>query len=346
MNSDLLYAPILKWKKGEQETLKQLDDKQKKVILPIIELTDYSEPETIIKDLKDCYSYPVYLDTIIADEDDRDFLITIVDEGHKNDIDIYPICYVDDLADLFIKLPDHTNRLGIKIPVPEDIESPTYKNIFSLLKKFQNDYNILLDIILDLDFIEDKKDANRQYRDVKEILNKHLLNEDFYNLVIVSSTSFPENLSSVPAGGKVNYYGFDFLIYKKLSEHFYTTDIKNSLVYSDYGVTKYTGSDIDFSKLRYGILPKVKYTLDESYLVLKGERDHTTRKLIKDYVDLSKEIFESHYYCGENFSFGDLEIKERALGLNKKGPGSNTNWVTISANHHIAVVIEQLSNLP
>lgn len=343
MNSNLLYVPVLKWQKGEQEALKELDIEHRKVILPMIELINYDEPETIINNLKECYSYPIYLDTIIADEDDRDFLITIIDEGHENEIDIYPICYVDDMIDLLIKLPDHTNRLGIKIPVPEDIEGPDYESIFLLLKNFQNEYNTLLDIILDLDYIEDKKDANRQYRDAKEILNKYLLNEDFYNLIIVSATSFPESLSSIPAGGKVNCSRFDFLIFKKLIENF--PDLKNNLVYSDYGVTKYTASNIDFSKLRYGILPKIRYTLEDSYLILKGERDRKTRKLIKSYIDLSKEILESDYYYGENFSYGDLEIKERALSLNKKGPGSNTNWVTISANHHIAVVIEQLSNL-
>lgn len=345
MKSDFTYIPILKWKKGEQEALKHLTDEQKNRILPILELVNYEGPETIINNIKDCYSNPVYIDTIIADEEDRDFLISIIEEGEKNNIEIYPICYIDDLADLFIKLPSYTNRLGIKIPVPEDIDGPSYESIFTLLKKFQNEYKVLLDIILDLDFINDKRDANRQFKDAKEVINEYLLHKNFYNLIIISATSFPESLSSVPAGAKVNYYRFDILIYKKLLEFFNKTDIKDKLIYSDYGVTKYTDSDIDFSKLRHGILPKIRYTLDTSYLILKGERERMTRKLIKNYVDLAKEIIESDYYYGENFSYGDLEIKERALGINKKGPGNNTNWVTISANHHIAVVIEQLSNL-
>jgi len=205
MNPDLIYMPILKWKKGEQEALNRLTDEQKNKILPIIELVSYDDPDTIINSIKNCYSNPVYVDTITADEEDRDFLVSIIEVGHKNNLKIYPICYIDDLADLLIKLPDYTNRLGIKIPIPEDIEN--------------------------------------------------------------------------------------------------------------------------------------------SYIVLKGERDQITRKLTKNYTTLAKDIYESDYYYGENFSYGDLEIKERALGLNKKGPGSNTNWVTISANHHIAAVIEQLSKL-
>jgi hypothetical protein len=60
---------------------------------------------------------------------------------------------------------------------------------------------------------------------------------------------------------------------------------------------------------------------------------------------MAKEVFNADYYFGDEFSFGDLDIKERAFNLNKKGPGSSTNWVTIEANHHIAVVVEQLSKI-
>lgn len=345
MKSDFIYVPIVKWKKGEQEALKHLTDEQKNKILPIIEIVNYEDPKIIINDLKNCYINPVYIDTVIADENDRDYLISIIDKGHKNNLKIYPICYIDDLADLLIKLPDYTNRLGIKIPIPEDIDGISHENIFFLLKKFQSDSKVLLDIILDLGLIKDRREANRQFKDTKDVLNDYLLNDNFYNLIIISATSFPESLSSIPAGGKASYFRFDFLIYEKLLEKYNSTHLKKKLVYSDYGVTKYTDSEIDFSILKNGILPKAKYTIENSYIVLKGERDQITRKLTKNYTTLAKDIYESDYYYGENFSYGDLEIKERALGLNKKGPGSNTNWVTISANHHIAAVIEQLSKL-
>lgn len=345
MKSDFIYVPIVKWKKGEQEALKHLTDEQKNKILPIIEIVNYEDPKKIINDLKNCYINPVYIDTVIADENDRDYLLSILDKGRENNLEIYPVCYIDDLADLFIKLPNHTNRVSVKIPVPEDVDGPSYKNIFPLLKKFQTDSNVLLDIILDLNLVAEKREANRQFKNAKEVLDDYLLKENFYNLIILSVTSFPESLSSIPAGGKVSYSRFDILIYEKLLEKYKTTHIKNKLVYSDYGVTKYTDSEINFSILRNGILPKIRYTLDNSYRVLKGERDNKTRKLIKSYIELAKEIVESDYYYGENFSYGDLEIKERALGLNKKGAGNHTNWVTISANHHIAVVIEQLSTL-
>lgn len=345
MRSNPIYVPILKWKRGEREALKHLSDSQKESITPIIELTDYVEPEMIIDELKDCFPYPIYLDTIIADEEDRNYLISIIEEGQKNSLEIYPVCYIDDFADLTSKLCEHTNKLSVKIPVPEDIDGLSYRDTFSMLNEFKKQHSILLDIVLDLDFVSEKNIANRQYRDTKEVINNYLSGNELCNLIIISITSFPENLSSIPAGSKIGYSRFDFKIYKKLLENFDATDVTNRLIYSDYGVTKFTDSEIDFSKLRYGVLPKIRYTLDDSYLVLKGEKESKTRKLTKSYVDLAREIIESDYYYGENFSYGDMEIKERALGLNKKGPGSNTNWVTISANHHIAVVIEQLSKL-
>lgn len=95
--------------------------------------------------------------------------------------------------------------------------------------------------------------------------------------------------------------------------------------------------------MRYGVLPKARYTLEDQYWILKGAKDRRTNRWIRGAKDLAEDIFKSTHYFGESFSFGNLEIKERALQI--KGPGNSTNWVTIAANHHIAVVLEQLSKM-
>ena len=126
-------------------------------------------------------------------------------------------------------------------------------------------------------------------------------------------------------------------IYRYLLRHFKGHSVYHKLSYADYGVTKFTDHELDFSKMKNGILPKIKYTTFDSYIVLKG------KKSVRTYTDMSKEIIESDYYLGKDFSFGDLDIYKR--GTKQSGPGNNTQWVTINANHHISVVLEQLSNL-
>ncbi|TYP56813.1 beta family protein [Thermosediminibacter litoriperuensis] len=342
MSNKKCYVPVLKWKKGEQEALKNLTSDQKTKIIPLIEITDYQDPISILKSLHSCYANPIFIDTIIAAEDDRDFLLSIVRESKENNQQVFPVFYFDDFPEVIKPFIEYVEHIGIRVPIPEDIEGPSYEELFKTIKEFKDNNNILIDIILDLNVITDRKEANRQLSEVKNVIQNFLLNRSFYNSIIISSTSLPESISSVPAGGQASFLRYDIMLFKRIYEFPMFDGIKNKLIYSDYGVTKFTDTEIDFSRIKY-ILPKIKYTTYNEYLVLKGQKDNRTKETIKGYVDLSKEILSSKYYFGENFSFGDLEIKERAYGLNGKGPGSNTNWVTIAANHHIAVVVEQLS---
>lgn len=341
----ILYVPVLKWKKGEQEALKNLFPEQKSKIIPLIEIIEDEEPKTILDSLKNCYQNPIFIDTIQVEENDRAFLLTMLNISRQTNQQLYPIFYFNNLnLETISQLLSLTNRIAIKIPVPEDIEGPTYEELFNTIKMFKENYtNTIIDLILDAGIITEKKDANILLSVIKDILNHHLLNKTSYNSIIISSTSLPENLSSILEAGDIKYFPrYDIKLFLNLIRDKNFISIVDRFVYSDYGVTKFTETDIDFSRLKYPILPKVRYTTYDEYIVLKGRRDHTLGKNIKDYADLALEILNSNYYFGENFSFGDSEIKERATG--KKGPGNHTQWVTISANHHIAVVVSQLSN--
>ena len=339
-----LYVPILKWCKGEQEALKNLTSEQKLKIIPLLEITDIVEPSIFIRHLKDCFNGLVYIDTYIAAEDDRDYLLSLISELSDNNVEAVPILYYEDLALNFKLFISSVNRFAIRIPVPGEIDTPEYKDIFNQIESLKSE-NLQFDIILDLSTISDGREARNQYMEVREILESNFIGKSFYSSIIIAATSFPENLSKLEAGNDLEIKRYDFMIYKKLLETDSIKSLLPNLIYSDYGVTKFTDFDIDFKYLRYGVLPKVKYTTEESYKILKGKKDRATRTMIRGYKDLAKEVCNSDYYYGENFSFGDLEIKERAYALNKKGTGNSTNWVTIAANHHIAVLVEQLSNI-
>jgi len=339
-----LYVPILKWKKGEQEALKSLTSDQKSKIVPLIEIINHEEPKEILECLETCFDKPVYMDTSIATQDDREFLTQILETSRDNNKTIFPVLYFDDFPETANIVSEIADRVAIRISIPENIDGPSYDEIFQTIKDFATDnFNLIIDIILDLGIVTDKNEANSQLRELRNVFQDFLINESYYNSIIISSTSFPENLSSISAGENASFIRYDIKIFNRILEKLKSKSLKEKLIYSDYGVTKFTDSEIDFSKMRYGILPKIKYTTNSNYVVLKGKKNHATKKMIKDYIDLSKEVYNSNYYFGEEFSFGDLEIKERAH--ENKGPGNGTNWVTTAANHHIAVVVEQLSKI-
>ena len=337
------YVPVLKWKKGEQIALQKLSKSQKDSIIPLIELTDVIEPNLFLDILSECYNGKCYIDTTIAYDDDEKFLSSILEIATNRNMNLIPVIYSNDLDSSV--LTQNYSSIAIKIGLPEDIEGPSLQSTFKSIKDLKNN-NINLDLILDLGLILTNSNAANQFRDLKNIINEFLIDDIFYNSLIICSTSFPENLSNLEAGSKSSFKRFDYLIYKKIIETF--PSIKKYMYYSDYGVTKFTDIDIDFSLMKYGILPKMKYTCENEYILWKGKRNKTTKHLDISYYTLAEDLLNSKLYYGPDFSYGDLDIKQRyekAKANNTNKCGNGTTWVTVSANHHIAVVIEQLSKL-
>lgn len=336
------YVPILKWKKGEQVALTNLRNDQKSTIIPLIELVENDEPSTVIESISDCYEYPVFVDTQYVD-DDRTYLKSLIRESQVHNVKVYPVLYFEDFPELAEELYDSVDRIAVKIPVPEDIDGESYSTILNGLLRWKRNKNIHLDVILDLHYIPDKKSANIVHSELKSLINDHLLHNECIQNIIVSLTSFPDDLSQIPSGGDIFVDRFDIKIFDKIIQNPVFSVLKDRLMYSDYGVTRFTASEIDFSRLRHGVLPKARYTIPEKYWVLKGKKDQQTKKLSVNHQTLAKKIFASDDYYGETFSFGDKEIKEIGTEADGRGPGGNTAWVTIATNHHISVLIEELS---
>lgn len=240
------------------------------------------------------------------------------------------------------QLSTMTNRMLLRVPVPEELDGPDHSTIFETVANWKKNVQISLDIMLDLSVIADKREANLLYSELVTLINQHLVKNPMFDRIILAMTCFPKDLSSISSGESKFFERYELKLFQKIL-HKFNNDIKSKLIFSDYGVTKFTDTELDFSKMRYGPLPKIRYTTPNHYWVLKGAKNRVTGEWIRSRQAMANEILKSSYYYEEHFSFGDLEIKERALG--KKGPGNNTNWVTIDANHHITVVIEELSSL-
>lgn len=344
MTERILYVPILKWKKGEQNGLVNLSDSVKNQIRPLIEITELLPPDEICIDMKEVFQNPMYIDTVIADEDDRDYLFSIISELNSNNLSAYPVLYYDDFYNDLSNLVKVSDKLCCKIDLPLDIEGPDIDEILNLMDEFYSTYNQKLDLILDIGIIENSREAALQLREALDFAS-NVTKFDFFDNIILSSTSFPSSLSNIHSNESKSFHRFDIKVFENFLSK--TTISKEKILYADYGVTKFTDIDteLDFSKIGGKILDKVRYTTDTDYWVYKGKKDKRNPSNSVKYVNLAKIICASPFYYGKNFSFGDGEIYDRANGLNKKKGGNHTNWVTISSNHHITVLVQQLSSL-
>ena len=89
----------------------------------------------------------------------------------------------------------------------------------------------------------------------------------------------------------------------------------------------------------------IRYTLADDWLVLKGKR-----KEFGYYLANAKLLIGEEYYSGENFSSGDLFIKTKAAHHEAyqrdpsiKGTGGTEDWIFVAINHHLSLVVDQLS---
>ncbi len=329
------YYPILKWKKGEQIALKELAIGDSEFI-PVLELVDDIAPASFFSTLKECFRGAIYIDTIRCDEN-RILLNSMIDYANSNGIDARPLLYPDDVYEFYDELAEKTSYLAFKISVPEDFDGISYDTIAEYIT--EHEYNCAIDIFLDAEEVLNNKDASVAFTSYKSQLDKIDIDSEIINKVVICLTSFPEKLD-MEAGGTVAYKRYDIKIFEKLNELY----PKYELAYSDYGVTKFTESELDFSRMKFGILPKIKYTTNNEYIVLKGEKDRSRGLVVRSVIDMAREIVGSSYYSGKEFSYGDSAIYEKATLHNSK-PGGSTQWVTYCSNHHLTFVMKQLSNL-
>lgn len=330
------YYSVVKWKIGERKALEHLRNKSNN-FTPIIELVTDEGAAAFFASLAPVHTGSILLDTIHCGYEHISILKSYITYAQNNGIDAMPVVYAEDI-DYLSEILQIAPKAAIKIPVPENFDSELPNA--SLISELNNSCSpSQITLILDAGQVLERDAANRIYRDYKNILQNQILKSFVFEKIIICLTSFPEKLTVPPAGENCQLVRYDFRIFKQLYKTFSPS---LTLAYGDYGVTKFTDSEIDFSLLKNGILPKVKYTTFDHYIVLKGKKNNLTKKYSRSYTDISKEIISSDYYLGKDYSFGDLDIYKRATG--ELGPGNSTQWVTINANHHISVVLEQLSN--
>lgn len=326
------YFPIIKWKAGEQTALFRLAYNPS-TIMPVIQIVDDIEPKVFFQRLQEIFPSPVYIDTSAHENEDATCTVLrdYIQFAQRNRIAAYPIIDYQSMQ----YIPPGITNIAIYIPVPLNVGMQLSTIIQEISSHTQG---IEIDLFLNAGIVWEQH-ANIINSAYTTILSQLVSLRAEINNFIICLTSFPENVSGIPSAKTATFQRFDIQIFTSLHAHF--NQIKHRIHYSDYGVTKYTESDIDFSRLRNPILPKIKYTTDNLYFIMKGSNNPRIT-----YIDLAKALVSTPYYnkYGATFCYGDNEIALKAQGTN--GIGNNTNWVAYCCNHHLAVVLEQLSKLP
>lgn len=352
-----LYVPMLRAKAGEFVALKNLSNRAKSSILPLLDVpkntskakvpkTDSEHLASVIESISSIWkNRPLILDAFSwspsASTEEGEHIIPYLQSTlEAKGVEVSPVIGYDRWDDLDyqaaiseITLPEGRYFcLRLDDDALHDIADIDYfeeriNEILDATSKTANDFIALIDLA-DL--------SRKPVIDVIEIASKsiaalHSLN---FTRIIIAGSSIPESINlAVKTSDTVGFLTRkEMLIWKSLYQSF------PRVIFGDYGVRSSRPIGEIKSKDTNG---KIRYTLDKRFMISRG---HSVRIQDKgaQVHKLAEKIINSEHYIGSQFSWGDEMLEKCAQG---KFKGGSTNWISIDTNHHIELVTLEIAEL-
>ena len=157
---------------------------------------------------------------------------------------------------------------------------------------------------------------------------------DWRNLVLLG-TSIPATLSCIPEETVGSVPRREWSLWRALA-----TVVGGRLSFGDYCVQhpkppQTTG---------YGMRANIRYTTEDRVLVARGWGPVQQVGGNDEYVRLCEKLVNHNRFAGESYSWGDELIARCARG--EIEPGDQRMWRGAGTSHHLALVANQLAQLP
>lgn len=360
------YVPIIRWRSAEIKALKNLYPEDRDGITPLFEFimpppnTDKDDYKKILEDSKSkflrklpniaqdiakCWGQnAAFVDVHLLDGDIRASAFEQI-LSSTGDLDLFsiPVVYIipvvgtqsdaetRSVAVKFAKI----NKRGLCIRIDESHfdNKDLFQEIESFVKSNGLDFSTI-DILVDLKII----DENMAIKSVIEKLSNipHIMQ---WRSLILTGGSFPKDLSNLEKHSHSPINRFDWNLWKVLSKE---NKIERCPIFSDYTIQHpiYYGY-----VLRANISASIRYTSDETWEILRGEGLKNEKGAgYRQYPAQAQLLSEQSFFKGSTFSFGDAYIVEKAKP--GKTTGSPQTWLTAGINHHLTLVVRQISSLP
>ncbi|MDM1073637.1 beta family protein [Empedobacter brevis] len=354
MPENFIYSPILKAKEGEFKGLEVTKPEILDQIIPIFEIVNIpwdfeeeTEKKSIEKHLENINNKifnsigyrKFYVDSRYIDEDRTmsngihhlQYLFNSFDLLDLNGIPVTSLTK-DNSYKAAVSEIVNLNRRGmcLRLEKEEILSGELNNNLENFLIEYEiNPENV--DLVIDLKNIS-FSDRQLYNNNLYTIINNITQLNNWRN-IILSATSFPENLSEITADTLDNIERTEWIYFNEIKHLF-----NRNIVFSDYSTFNSETTEIDPRFIQMSA--NVRYTYNDYWLIARGKsvRTHT----FSQYYSLCKKIVERHEYMGNDYSWGDARIYDCANQISKTG--NATTWKQVANNHHIEFVVNQLSS--
>ncbi len=361
------YVPILKWKKAEQKALQELSANQKEWITPLIQpvmpqpkapkkgqraknreeqleevITDFkAKSPKIAGEIVNAWgTLPIFLDLslIYTPKLIIEALAQILATGSKLGTFLIPVVNLSSdkntLQQVSTLARQYDHGLCLRLVRADLIDVKTLSFHIEDLLADNNLSPAGIDLLVDFNAIDEQ---DQEYHDLfEEIKNIPYLTQ--WRTFTVACGAFPEDLSSCTPG--IDKY-IPRLEWKQWLYALSSDRFPRKPTFADYTIRHpiYKESNQFFQSSS-----SLKYTLDESWLIMRGKKGNLTQYLGHANL-LSRDPHYSSMFRGAAFSFGDAFIAKKGQDLHDPKPGNSTSWILVGINHHLANTVDQIANL-
>jgi len=351
------YVPILKGREGEYGALKQVTDRSRDRITPLIEIPpipwDFvnGSPSKSIDDhlKKVCKNIlgawggerSLFLDTLwlpadVRMTDGRHPLSFLLDHGYSMGLKLIPVTGLlrGDKHVTSCRKAHTANGAGVCIRIQRE-DFTEFSDLPNALDALLRSVAVPIrqaDLVLDLRAITDGEiDEDEVAALVRSIPS---LNQ--WRTFTLAATSFPTNLVGLPASDCSRVQRLEWKLWKMVQRKLPSSIRKPA--FGDYAISHPEPSEVDPRIMKPSA--SVRYTYRTYWLVMKARnlRDHGYAQ----FHGLCSELMKRVEYSGTGFSWGDEYIGE--CGRQRRGPGNLTTWRKVGTSHHLAFVLDQLSS--
>ncbi len=332
------YFPVLLSKAGEITALTNLTQNLKEEISPIIQvLADgYNRVENFASTEWSFDDNELFLDFSLCDPFDRASTRSLITNLVTAGVNVIPVLQSNsDVRYTALLQTLIANGTVSNVCIRFSNGSGGFININSQVATILGTVAInrtQSSILLDFGFVE-----NHNYNMISALAINTITginHKPDYNNIIVASSSFLENLSTLtPTGRLYRLQRYEWDIWQTLIAQ---PGFAGVVKYGDYS-TKYPF----YAEANFQGSCSIKYTLPTEFIIYRGEISGNHPQGNGQYIIFADRLVRSADYSGAGFSWGDTQIDyyaSQVLTNPKRKTGNATSWVEISQNHHITLL--------
>ena len=342
------YVPVLKAKRGEKTALRRMSPNVRARMTPLLEVVARTEKDlaahldTVFKDLAESVSLysRCFLDVRELAPEGSVAALEVFQRATNAGIVFTPVTGVSRTADVAASLAHRRSGLALRLTRDEFEKGDLAIRIQSFLGSHglaANDIDLIIDLGSVDDLIVDGVAALTEafMADVPQLKQ--------WRTLTVSACAFPLSMGIVERHSHDFVERTDWMAWRD-HLHARRSNVPRLPAFSDCAIQHPRGVE-GFNPRIMQVSASIRYTLNEQWLLVKGEGTRSTPPSLQFPV-LATRLVYGHlktHFAGPGHCVGCFSIKEAADGV--LGYGSAEAWRRIGTVHHMSTVMQGLGSL-